>query len=128
MEITHLPEDNLFKTVVDGYTAYVTYIIRDGKLDIRHTIVPPEIGGRGIAAQLVKATYDYALKHHLQPIATCSYAVVWLQRHPEYHGHPGKDYGGIFIEFKTPTKQKEPGSSDSFCFVAEPGIEPESKV
>ena len=32
MEITHLPEDNLFKTVVDGYTAYVTYIIRDGKL------------------------------------------------------------------------------------------------
>ena len=65
MEITHLPEDNLFKTVVDGYTAYVTYIIRDGKLDIRHTIVPPEIGGRGIAAQLVKATYDYALKHHL---------------------------------------------------------------
>ena len=28
MEITHLPEDNLFKTVVDGYTAYVTYIIR----------------------------------------------------------------------------------------------------
>ena len=64
MEITHLPEDNLFKTVVDGYTAYVTYIIRDGKLDIRHTIVPPEIGGRGIAAQLVKATYDYALKHH----------------------------------------------------------------
>lgn len=94
MEITHLPEDNLFKTVVDGYTAYVTYIIRDGKLDIRHTIVPPEIGGRGVAAQLVKATYDYALKHHLQPIATCSYAVVWLQRHPEYHGHPGKDYGG----------------------------------
>ena len=94
MEITHLPEDNLFKTVVDGYTAYVTYIIRDGKLDIRHTIVPPEIGGRWIAAQLVKATYDYALQHHLQPIATCSYAVVWLQRHPEYHGHPGKDYGG----------------------------------
>ena len=73
MEITHLPEDNLFKTVVDGYTAYVTYIIRDGKLYIRHTIVPPEIGGRGIAAQLVKATYDYALQHHLQPIATCSY-------------------------------------------------------
>ena len=34
----------------------------------------------------------------------------------------------IFIEFKIPTKQKEPGSSDSFCFVAEPGIEPESKV
>ena len=27
MEITHLPEDNLFKTVVDGYTAYVLSLI-----------------------------------------------------------------------------------------------------
>ena len=46
MEITHLPEDNLFKTVVDGYTAYVTYIIRDGKLDIRPSSPPnSEAGG-----------------------------------------------------------------------------------
>lgn len=94
MEITHDIDNNKFLAKVDGYIAYVTYRINAGQLDIRHTIVPPEIGGRGIAAQLVKATYDYALQHHLQPIATCSYAVVWLQRHPEYHGHPGKDYGG----------------------------------
>ena len=94
MEIIHEPENNLFKTVVDGSVAYVTYIIRDGKFDIRHTIVPPEIGGRGIAAQLVKTAYNYALEQHLQPIATCSYAVIWLQRHPEYHGEPGEDYGG----------------------------------
>ena len=94
MEITHDIDNNKFLAKVDGCIAYVTYRINAGQLDIRHTIVPPEIGGRGIAAQLVKATYDYALQHHLQPIATCSYAVVWLQRHPEYHGHPGKDYGG----------------------------------
>lgn len=94
MEIVHDPQQHIFKTVVDGYTAYVKYIIGKGTLDIRHTIVPPEISGRGIAAGLVKATYDYAQAQHLQPIATCSYAVVWLQRHPEYHGKPGKDYGG----------------------------------
>lgn len=94
MEIIHDAQNRMFRTVVDGHTAYVTYVITNDRLDIRHTIVPPEIGGRGIAAQLVKATYDYALEHHLQPIATCSYAVVWLQRHPEYNGHPGKDYGG----------------------------------
>lgn len=94
MEIIHEPENNMFRTKVDGYTAYVTYVISDGELDIRHTIVPPEIGGRGIAGQLVKATYDYAREQNLQPVATCSYAVVWLQRHPEYKGHPGKDYGG----------------------------------
>lgn len=94
MEIIHDVENHLFKTDVDGYTAYANYVIKNGQLDIRHTIVPPEIGGRGIAAQLVKSIYDYALEQHLQPIATCSYAVVWLQRHPEYHGKPGDDYGG----------------------------------
>lgn len=60
MEIIHDAQNNMFKTNVDGYTAYATYIIKEGKLDIRHTIVPPEIGGRGIAGKLVKATYDYA--------------------------------------------------------------------
>lgn len=94
MEITHNPQQNTFLTKIDGYTAYVIYTIANGQLDIRHTIVPPEIGGRGIAGQLVKATYDYALEQHLEPVATCSYAVVWLQRHPEYHGRPGQDYGG----------------------------------
>lgn len=94
MEITHIPEEHLFQTIVDGYTAYVNYNIQHNQLDIRHTIVPPPIGGRGIAAQLVKAAYDYALEHNLQPVATCSYAVVWLQRHPEYHGKTGEEYGG----------------------------------
>lgn len=94
MEIKQDIQNNMFLTKVDGYIAYVTYRIYDGQLDIRHTIVPPEIGGRGIAAQLVKATYDYALQQHLKPVATCSYAVIWLQRHPEYHGQSGKDYGG----------------------------------
>lgn len=94
MEIIHRPEEQIFQTNVDGYTAYVSYSIHHGELDIRHTIVPPEISGRGIAAQLVKSAYDYALSQHLAVVATCSYAVVWLQRHPEYHGKPGKDYGG----------------------------------
>ncbi len=86
--ITHHPEEQAFKTIVDGLTAYATYSIHHGGLDIRHTVVPPEIGGRGIAAQLVKAAYDYAAARHLKAIATCSYAVAWLQRHPEYQGIP----------------------------------------
>ena len=41
------------------------------------------IEGRGIAATLVKAAYDYALANGMKPKATCSYAVRWLERHPE---------------------------------------------
>jgi len=94
MKIEHDKERRTFQTLVDGITAYVSYRLVDDGLDIRHTIVPDEIGGRGIASALVKAAYDYALKNGYKPVATCSYAVVWLQRHPEYNGKIGNDFGG----------------------------------
>lgn len=82
-EIVHQPDQRLFKTEVDGRTAYAQYRIINGSLDIIHTIVPRPLEGRGIAAALVTAAYNYALANKLIPKATCSYAVRWLQRHPE---------------------------------------------
>lgn len=84
--ITHDKAAHRFKTTSDGIEAHVAYDIHDGALDIRHTIVPKEIGGRGIAAALVRAAYDYAVQQGLTPMATCSYALTWLKRHPEYKG------------------------------------------
>lgn len=82
-KITHQPEQHLFRTEVDGRTAFVEYRLIDDSLDIIHTIVPPPIEGRGIAAALVKATYEYAKENGLKPKATCWYAARWLERHPE---------------------------------------------
>ena len=84
LKITHDIEGCRFQTEILGFTAYVSYIKDNGVLDIRHTIVPKEIGGKGIAAALVKAAYDYAQSEGLRPEATCSYAAIWLERHPEY--------------------------------------------
>ena len=82
-KIEHQPEQKLFKTEVEGRTAFVQYRLLNGGLDIIHTIVPHPLEGQGIAAALVKAAYDYAVANGLKPKATCSYAVAWLQRHPE---------------------------------------------
>lgn len=83
-KIIHDLEKKRFVTVVEGVTAYVEYQLHENKLDIIHTIVPPAIEGRGIASALVKYAYDYALEKGMQPLATCSYAVIWLHRHPDY--------------------------------------------
>ncbi len=72
MEIIHDLSRKQFQTVADGKTAYVSYDLVDGCLNI------------GIAAALVKAAYDYALDHDLLPAATCRYATVWLDRNPQY--------------------------------------------
>lgn len=92
MEIKHQKENNRFVVELDGHTAHVDYKICGGALDIRHTIVPQEIGGRGIAGALVKAAADYAVSNDLKPVATCSYAAVWFERHPEYNGVKSSDY------------------------------------
>lgn len=82
-EIIHQPEQQLFKTVVDGRTAFVEYRLFGDSFDIVHTIVPPPIEGRGIAAALVKTAYEYAVDNGLKTRASCSYAAMWLERHPE---------------------------------------------
>ncbi|WP_300729538.1 GNAT family N-acetyltransferase [uncultured Bacteroides sp.] len=84
MDVRHDETRCLFLVETDGCTAYVEYEIHDGKLDILHTIVPKAIGGRGIASVLVQTAYDYARANNLRPYATCSYAVAWLLRHPDY--------------------------------------------
>ncbi len=83
-KIIHRPEDRRFEISHDGATAYVEYYLHDGALDILHTIVPTRLEGRGIGSALVKAAYDWARSEGLAPAATCRFAYVWLQRHPEY--------------------------------------------
>ncbi len=82
-EIIHQPEQKMFKTTLEGRTAFVQYRLMNNSLDIIHTIVPKPLEGQGIAGALVKTAYEYALENNLKPKATCSYAVKWLERHPE---------------------------------------------
>lgn len=92
MNIIHHPEQQRFTLTQNGETAHVAYRIENGALDIRHTIVPTPLEGQGIASALVQAAYDYARQQGYTCVATCVYAVHWLQRHPEYNGTPSKDY------------------------------------
>ena len=57
----------MFKTEVDGRTAFVQYRLLGDSLDIIHTIVHRPIEGRGIAAALVKAAYAYAIANGMKP-------------------------------------------------------------
>jgi predicted GNAT family acetyltransferase len=82
--IRHQPEQNRFVAQVDGHEAELVYRMRDGKLSIEHTSVPQAIGGRGIAAALVKAALDHARAEGLRVLTPCSYAAVYIQRHPQY--------------------------------------------
>lgn len=84
VQITHDPASSRFTTTVDGREGFVEYAQREGVLTITHTVVPPEIGGRGIAGQLVRAALEHARASGLKVVPQCSYAADYVQRHSEY--------------------------------------------
>ena len=84
MDIHHDADARRFEHEADGHRAHVSYELDGETLILTHTIVPSAIGGRGIAAALVKATLDHAREQGWRVVPACSYADVWMQRHPDY--------------------------------------------
>lgn len=79
-KIIHKEDLRRFITVEDGITGYIEYELFEGEMDLTHTIVPKAIGGRGIAADLVKFALEYAKERGLKIKPTCSYVKAELER------------------------------------------------
>ncbi|MDG2002798.1 MAG: GNAT family N-acetyltransferase [Novosphingobium sp.] len=62
----------------------LTWVERDGVRVAEHTIVPPEIGGRGIAAQLVEALVADAREHSFKVRPACSYVAAKFDKRPDW--------------------------------------------
>jgi hypothetical protein len=83
--VAHNQAAQRFEVVVDDLLCRADYE-RDGDtLRFHHTEVPPALGGRGIAAALVRAALDHAQANGLHVVPACSYVRTYMQRHPETH-------------------------------------------
>jgi len=82
--VIHDPAGARFRLDLDGHKAVLEYRLHDGAMVITHTLVPDAIGGRGIAAALVRAALAHARAEGLKVVPECSYVAVFMQRHGEY--------------------------------------------
>ena len=62
----------------------LTWIANDGVRVAEHTLVPSEIGGRGVAGKLVEALVADAREHGFKIEPQCSYVAAAFKRHPEW--------------------------------------------
>ena len=81
--ISHDQDNKRFITEVDGHRAELDYTLADGVMTITHTRVPPEIGGRGIAAELMRAALQVAAERGLIVDPACSYAAAYMRKHAQ---------------------------------------------
>ena len=86
--IRHLSAAHRFTAQVDGVECVLDYTLDDTAaarvMTIVHTGVPSSVGGRGIAGALVQAAFDMARAEGWKLRPACTYAAVWLARHPAY--------------------------------------------
>jgi hypothetical protein len=81
--IDHDRNARRFTTEVEGHHAQLDYTLNGRIMTITHTRVPPEIGGRGIAAELMAAALSTAHSAGWEVDPACSYAAAYMAKHPQ---------------------------------------------
>jgi uncharacterized protein len=79
--VTHDQARHQFSMDVDGQRAVLDYTLAGSVMNITHTGVPPALGGRGLAADLMQAALSAAREQKWSINAICSYAVAYMKKH-----------------------------------------------
>lgn len=58
--------------------------LEPGLVDINHTFVDDSLRGQGVAGKLMEAAADHLRSEGKKAVLSCSYAVKWFEKHPEY--------------------------------------------
>lgn len=59
--------------------------IDEDTVDINHTFVDESLRGQGMAGKLMEAAVNQIQSQGKKAVPTCSYAVKWFVKHPEYN-------------------------------------------
>jgi len=83
-EVTDNTALHRYEMIVDGVTAYVTYVRHGDRLTLVHTEVPKTLGGRGVGSSLATAVLEDVRKRGLRIAVECEFLEAFIKRHPEF--------------------------------------------
>jgi predicted GNAT family acetyltransferase len=83
--ISQNEDRSAFEATVDGRRCELHYSRLDGStVAFDHTYVPPDLRGRGIAAELTVRALAWARAEGLRVVPSCSYVSAFMAQHPEW--------------------------------------------
>lgn len=83
-KVIHEQENERFVIYINDKEAFVEYNITEDVLNLYHTYTEPELRGKGLAAQVVRAAIEFAKENNLKVVPTCSYVQAFIKRNDEY--------------------------------------------
>lgn len=82
LQINHDSHAHRLSAELEGQTGLLDYELVGAVMSITHTRVPRAIGGRGVAAELMRSALELAAAHGWTVNPVCAYAVAYMKRHP----------------------------------------------
>lgn len=82
--VLHNAAAHRYEATVDGHLSICEYELDGARMIFTHTVVPPELRGRGIAEKLVRAALADARAAGRKVVPRCSYVAKFIERHKEY--------------------------------------------
>jgi len=82
--VRHNAAASRYEVTVDGHLSVCEYGLAGEQIVFTHTLVPPELRGRGIAEQLVRTALADARAAGRKVVPACSYVAKFIERHREY--------------------------------------------
>jgi len=82
--VMHEKDNERFVIYTEGNEVYVEYTMRNDEMDLHHTFTHPTLRGKGLAAQVVRAAFEYAKENNLKVIPTCYYVQAFIRKNDEY--------------------------------------------
>lgn len=73
-----------FELAVEGETAFVDYLRRDGVVTMLHAEVPAALSGRGAGSRLVRGALDLVRADGETVVPRCSFVAWFVENNPAY--------------------------------------------
>ena len=83
-EIINNEDREQFEMQIDGHVARLEYSLDGDRIVYRHTEVPRELQGKGLAGKLAVYALEDAREKGRGVIPTCEFVAGYIQRHQEY--------------------------------------------
>ncbi|MDZ4866827.1 MAG: GNAT family N-acetyltransferase [Alphaproteobacteria bacterium] len=78
------PALHRFELDVDGVIAFSEYSRKPGVVTFIHTLVPDELGGKGVGSKLARGALDLVRARGEKVIAKCPFIAAFIKKHAEY--------------------------------------------
>jgi uncharacterized protein len=82
--VVHNAAKHRFELDVDGQSVVSEYRLSGGVMTFFHTLTPPALRGRGLAARVVQTALEFARAEGLKVIPLCWYVNEHIKAHPEF--------------------------------------------